>query len=200
MNKTEFLSRLKSALTGLPEEDIAERIEFYSEIIDDRIEEGMSEEEAVSKIGTIDEVKAQILSDIPFPKIIKDRIKPKRKLSAIEIVLIILGFPVWFPVIVSLITVALSLYVVVLSLIISLWAVFLSLAITTVAGIIIGVFYCTQKDYIRGVMLIGASLCIAGVSIFVYYGCLAATKGIIKLTKKAGIAIKSLFVGKEKTK
>ncbi|MBR3145084.1 MAG: DUF1700 domain-containing protein [Clostridia bacterium] len=200
MNKTEFLSRLKSALTGLPEEDIAERIEFYSEIIDDRIEEGMSEEEAISKIGTIDEVKAQILSDIPFPKIIKDRIKPKRKLSAIEIVLIILGFPVWFPVIVSLITVALSLYIVVLSLIISLWAVFLSLIITTVAGIIIGVFYCAQKDFIRGVMLIGASLSIAGVSIFVYYGCLAATKGIIKLTKKAGIAIKSLFVGKEKTK
>ena len=37
MSKQEFLSRLRQALSGLPEDDVAERIAFYSESIDDRM-------------------------------------------------------------------------------------------------------------------------------------------------------------------
>ena len=47
MNKEEFLSELRTKLSGLPQEDIEERISFYSEMIDDRMEDGISEEEAV---------------------------------------------------------------------------------------------------------------------------------------------------------
>ena len=48
MNKQEFLVQLRNALSGLPKDDIEERIEFYSEMIEDRIEEGLSEEEAIA--------------------------------------------------------------------------------------------------------------------------------------------------------
>ena len=48
MTKKEFLSSLRSKLQGLPPSDIDERISFYSEMIDDRMDEGKSEEEAVS--------------------------------------------------------------------------------------------------------------------------------------------------------
>ena len=47
MNKEEFLNALRSALAGLPQEDIEERLAFYSESIDDRVEdrvEGASKE------------------------------------------------------------------------------------------------------------------------------------------------------------
>ena len=44
MNKQEFLAGLRKGLSGLPQEDIEERLLFYSEMIDDRIEEGMEEE------------------------------------------------------------------------------------------------------------------------------------------------------------
>lgn len=47
MNKQEFLVKLRKGLSGLPKEDIEERLTFYSEMIDDRMEEGLSEEEAV---------------------------------------------------------------------------------------------------------------------------------------------------------
>ena len=40
MNKTEFLNELEARLKGLPKEDVEERLEFYSEAIDDRVEEG----------------------------------------------------------------------------------------------------------------------------------------------------------------
>jgi len=57
MNKNEFLATLRERLNGLPEEDIIKSIDFYGEMLDDRIEDGMSEEEAVSDLGNIDEIK-----------------------------------------------------------------------------------------------------------------------------------------------
>ena len=51
MNKSEFLGALRKGLHGLPQDDIEERLAFYGEMIDDRTEEGLSEEEAVSAVG-----------------------------------------------------------------------------------------------------------------------------------------------------
>ena len=45
MTKNEFISRLRARLSGLPKDEIRERLAFYGEMIDDRIEEGLSEEE-----------------------------------------------------------------------------------------------------------------------------------------------------------
>ena len=42
MTKKEFLSSLRSKLQGLPPSDIDERIGFYCEMIDDRMDEGKS--------------------------------------------------------------------------------------------------------------------------------------------------------------
>ena len=56
MDKQEFLKKLRQ---GLPAEDREERILFYTEMIDDRMEEGYSEEEAVASVGSLDEILAQ---------------------------------------------------------------------------------------------------------------------------------------------
>ena len=96
MLKQDFLSALREGLKGLPEKDIEERITFYGEMIDDRIEEGLSEEEAVNEIGTVDAVVQQIVAETPLTRIVGEKIKPKRKMRAWEIVLIVLGFPIWF--------------------------------------------------------------------------------------------------------
>ena len=56
MNKSEFLQQLKKELAGIPKEDREERLNFYSEMIDDRMEEGLSEEDAVRAVGTDDEL------------------------------------------------------------------------------------------------------------------------------------------------
>ena len=63
MTKREFLSRLNEGLSGLPQEDAAGRLAFYSEMIDDRIEDGLSEEEAVAGIGPVEKIVAQIIED-----------------------------------------------------------------------------------------------------------------------------------------
>ena len=66
MTKQEFLNKLGKGLSCLPQEDIEERLTFYSEMIDDRMEEGFSEEDAVLEIGDIDEIISQTIADIPI--------------------------------------------------------------------------------------------------------------------------------------
>ena len=88
MNKEKFLDELRNRLSGLPQEDIEERIAFYEEMIDDRMEDGVSEEEAVSRIGSVENIARQIMSEIPLTKLVQEKVKPKRNLRAWEIVLL----------------------------------------------------------------------------------------------------------------
>ena len=196
MNKLQFLKELRGALAGLPQEDIEERIAFYGEMIDDRMEEGLGEEEAVAGIGPVGEIRAQTVADISLPKLVTETVKPKRSLKAWEIVLIVLGFPVWLPLFIAAGAIVLSLYIVVWALIVSLWAVEVSLWASVIGGIAAAVVYLTQGAWTSAMMMLGAALAIGGGSIFLFFGCVAGSKGIIKLTKKIGVGIKSLFIRK----
>ena len=197
MNKSEFLAELREGLAGLPQDDVEERIAFYNEMIDDRMEEGITEDEAVGTIGGVDAIVSQTVADIPLAKLVKEKITSKRTLKAWEIVLICLGFPLWFPLLIAASAVAFSLYVVAWSLIISLWAIEVSFVASAVACLVASAANIIRWNTVFGVTLIGAAVFLAGLSILMFLGCIALSKGIIQLTKKAAIGIKSLFIKKE---
>lgn len=197
MSKQEFLEQLKKGLSGLPQADIEEQLNFYSEMIDDRIEEGFSEEDAVSEIGNINEIIQAVLADIPLSKLVKEKIKPKRKLRVWEIILLVLGMPLWLPVLIACFAVAFSLYIVLWSFIISLWAVETSLFASALGGFVSGVIFILNSNALTGFAIIGAGLVCVGIAIFFFFGCKFATKGCISLTKKIILAIKNLFINKE---
>ena len=96
----------------MPQDDIEERLAFYSEMIEDQMEDGLSEEDAVLAVGSIDEIVTQVVADIPLTKIAKERIKTKRRLSVGEIILLALGSPIWLSLGIAVFAVILSLYVV----------------------------------------------------------------------------------------
>ena len=198
MNKQEFLAQLCKGLSGLPHDDIEERLTFYSEMIEDRIEEGLSEEEAVSAVGSVQEIVSQVISEIPLAKIAKERIKPKRRLSAGEIVLLALGSPIWLSLSIAAFAVILSLYVSLWSVIISLWAVFVSLAACSIGGALAFIILTAGGNAASGIAMLAAGIVCAGFSIFMFYGCKAVTKGTLILTKKMAIWIKNCFMRKEK--
>ena len=200
MNKQEFLTALRNGLSGLPQEDINERIGFYSEMIDDRMEEGLPEEEAVAGIGPVDRTVSQIISDIPLTRLVKEKIRPKRSLRAWEIVLIVLGFPLWFPLLAAAGAVVLSLYVVLWALILTLWAVFAAFAACAAGGIALAVVWIVRGSVVPGIAMIGLGLFSAGIAIFLFFGCVGATKGTARLTKKILLGIKTLFIRKESAK
>lgn len=200
MNKQEFLTQMQKALSWLPQEDIEERIAFYSEIIDDHIEEGMSEEQAIAEIGSVQEVTTQIVAETPLPRLVKEKVKPKRALRIWEIILIVLGFPVWFPLIIAAGAVILSLYIVVWALVISLWAFDISILISALGGIAISIVYFINANITPAFMTLAIAMFIGGLSIFILFGCVAVSKSIIKLTWKGVIGIKYMFINKETRK
>ena len=198
MTKREFLAQLRKGLSGLPQDDIEERLTFYGEMIEDRKEEGLSEEEAVSAVGSAREIAAQVVAETPLAKIAKERIKPKRRLSAGEILLLALGSPLWLSLSIAAFTVILSLYISLWAVLISLWAVFVSFAACSIGGVLACVIFAVGGNSTSGVAVLAAGVVCAGISIFVFYGCKAATKGTLILTRKTAIWIKNCFRGKEK--
>ena len=95
MTKLEFLSELRARLSGVPEKELESSLDYYSEMIDDRIEDGMEEKDAVRAVGTPEEAANEVLAEIPLAKLVKNRVRPSRRLRAWEIVLLALGSPIW---------------------------------------------------------------------------------------------------------
>ena len=197
MSKQEFLAQLRKGLSGLPQDDIEGRLAFYSEMIEDRKEEGLSEDEAVAAVGSVDEIFAQVVAEIPLTKIAKERIKPKRRLSTGEIILLALGSPIWLSLGIAAFAVILSLYISLWAVIVSLWAVFTSLAACSIGGVLACAIFTVVGNGASGLAMLAAGIVCAGLAIFMFYGCKAATKGTLILAKKIAIWTKNCFIKKE---
>lgn len=94
MNKIEFLAAVSAKLDGLAPADVREQIGFLSEMIDDRMEEGITEAAAVAAVGAPDEVAARILADLPFATV-TDLPTPPKKRSVLRTVLLAVTSPIW---------------------------------------------------------------------------------------------------------
>ncbi|MBE6143106.1 MAG: DUF1700 domain-containing protein [Erysipelotrichaceae bacterium] len=191
MKKEEFLNKLRIKLSNLPKEDLEERINFYSEMIDDRIEDGFKEEEAINDIGTLDEVSRQVIANYPLKKLIKEKVTPKKKINIATIILLVLGSPIWLSLLIAVIVVLFSLYVVLASLLISLWAVFIALVAGGLGGIVLGVIYIFQGS---GALLLGGSIICLGLGILLFFGCKELTKLFMVFSKNIVVWIKNLFL------
>ena len=128
MTKQEFENKLKKRLRGLPIRDVEDQMSFYSEMIDDRMEDGLSEEEAVADIGTVEKIATQIIKGIALTRTQNAEPEKNNSLKLWEILFIILGSPLWISLLIAAFAVIISIYAVLWSLIVSLWAVFVSLA------------------------------------------------------------------------
>lgn len=195
MDKREFLGQLREGLSGLPPKDIEERLTFYSEMIEDGMEEGLSEAEAVAAVGSVQEIVAQVLADTPPVKAVKA--EPKRQIKAWEIVLLVLGSPIWLSLGIAVFAVILSLYISLWAVVIALWAVFGALVGCAVGGVASGVGFVYSGNTLPGIAMLGAALVCAGFAIFMFLGCKAATKGALLLAKKMVLGVKKCFRKKE---
>ena len=201
MTKAQFLEALKAKLSFLPFEELEDQLEFYGEMIDDRMDDGLSEEEAILAAGSIDEIAFRLMNerdtedestdvDEPF-------ITPKRSLKTWETVLLITGAPLWIPLLIAAVMVVFSLYVVFWSAIIALWSVFVSLVGCTVGGTVVGLSAMIGGNMTAGLASLGIGFFCAGASILIFFGCREATRGTIILTRKIFTSIKKKFSKKE---
>ena len=185
MNKQEYLSAIRVRIPKMPTEDMERFIAYYSEMIDDRMEDGMTEEEAVAMMDTPDDAVDQILEDTPLSKIVKQKIKPTHRLRAWEIVLIVLltaGILV------------LSMLVVVFSLLITFYAVVISAAVAGIAGVLAVVPFLMISNVPAAVFMLGCGFAGVGLTILFFVAVKPVTVGFWNLCKAAVSGIKRKFV------
>ena len=121
MTRDEFLGRLGELLACLPAEQVEETKAFYAEAIADRMEDGMSEEEAVAAMGTPGEVAEATLDDLPaVPRAIA---RTRRRSTTLLWVLTIVGSPVWVPLLAAFAAVAVTVYICIWLLALCVWIV-----------------------------------------------------------------------------
>lgn len=184
MKKEQFLWELRKRLADLPYSDRKKSLDYYSEMIDDRIEDGLSEEAAVKRIGSPALIAEQILKDTPITTLARGRMRGSR--SALATTLIIIGSPIWialfaalFSVFIAVFAVLISLVAVCFSLILSLWAAEAGFAVGGVAGLIGFPISLMTGDFIFSLFLIGAALILCALTIFFYYAAIYGTKGLL---------------------
>ncbi|MBP5180170.1 MAG: DUF1700 domain-containing protein [Clostridiales bacterium] len=197
MNKEVFLDELRKKLSGLPQSDIEERVSFYSEMIDDRVEDGMTEEDAIAQIGSVDQVVDTIMSEIPLSKLVKQKVNTKKEMPVWAIVLLVIGFPVWFPIIISFLSVIFSLYLTVWIIVITFYIVDFSFALASIACLVAIFFALIKGEFLFAVAALGGSLVLGALAVLLFFGCNYMVKGVVYVTRKMLLGIKSLFIGKE---
>lgn len=196
MTKTEFLDELRKRLSGLPQSDLEERLLYFREMIDDRMEDGLTEEEAVSGIGSVDEIVDQIAEEIPLSKLVKESAKRKGSPKAWEIVLLVLGAPLWLPLILAAFAVCLSLYAAAWALVLGLWASAIGLAAGAVAGLVVAAGCLVNREPVNALFTLGAAILCAGLAILLCCGCIWLTRGSVRMTKKMILGMKAMLMGK----
>jgi uncharacterized membrane protein len=126
MTKKEFLKILENELQSRNYPEIKSLLDFYEELIEDKIESGMKEKEVISEIGNVQTIIKNISAD---QKVIEAKRKPtlSNGLKALFAVLGIFSLPLLIP-----------LGIVMLSLVIALIAILIALIIVFAAGILSG--------------------------------------------------------------
>ena len=194
MSKEQFLKELKNRLSGLPKDDLEDRISFYREAIDDRIEEGKTEEEAVNDLGTIDEIVNEIAKDYPLGKLVKEKVRPHRSLTAWEIIIIILGFPLWFPLLTVFFVLCFVFYLLIWVLVIVTYVIETALIVASVGSLVAFFIYLFNGGF--SITALGSSLMCLGAAMLFVFACIGATKLSIKLAKAIFTGIKKSFMKK----
>ena len=192
MNKQDFLAALRGFLNDLPAEDIRRSLDFYAEMIDDHMEEGMTEEDAVAAVGSAEQIASQIRGDAgAAPR------KPKRKVKPWSLALILLGLPLWLPLLLAAASVIISIYVSIWAVIISLYATAVALGISSIVIFLMPLLYIPTGNVAGACLVLGAALVLTGITILFFVGLNLITKGVVWLTKKLFTWIKHMLTRKE---
>ncbi len=176
MTKNEFLSALEEHIRA--REDCSNIIQYYSEMIDDRVDDGMSEEDAVRAMGSIDGICREYpVEENKYSKCdknIREKDAPNEKSNmnpviktVLTVFYVILAIAVW-------------------TFIVSLWIVVVSLCICAVA-MLVASFPAFVYSIGKGFIMLGCSLILFGISIISEQG----MKVLSDYTKKGMKYLKS---------
>ena len=135
MSKEEFLGSLNRLLKSLGKSEREKSLSYYNEIIDDYMEDGYTEEQAVEQIGNPGLIAQEILEEQQSQM----KAPMSRGTKVLVAVLLVLGFPLWGSLMLAGFCIVLSAVLLVLSAYIVIWCIPLCTGAASVAGLILSV-------------------------------------------------------------
>lgn len=132
--------------------------------------------------------------ETPLPKLVKAKVSPNRALAAWEIILLILGAPLWLPLLISVVIVALTLYFLTCVIVAVLYLIEVLLAECALLGISSFPAYLLTGNWPKAGVAIGMGLICAGLAILWFSGSSRAAEGMLTLSKRMIRRIKSRFI------
>jgi len=191
MNKAEFLAEIRRKIQGLPQSDIEKFLDYYAEMIDDYTEDGHTEEEAI---------REQILKETPLPRLVQEKVRPTRALRAGEIILLLLGSPLWVPMVLAVLALFFGAYVLLWAAVAVLYAIDLSAFACGAAGVFSILPFALSGNLLQGIFLLGIGLIGIGVGLLFLFVCNKVAVLILRSSKWLLLRVKHAFVGKGEQK
>ena len=194
MSKEEFLGSLNRLLKSLGKSEREKSLSYYNEIIDDYMEDGYTEEEAVGQIGSPGQIAQEILEEQQTQM----KTPMSRGMKGLIAVLLVLGFPLWGSLVLAGLLV-LSAYIVI-------WCIPICTGAVSVAGLILsvvsmgGAAVIIFQNSAAGVIQLGVGMSSAG--IFILAGLLTWILGkyFVKVTVRFSKWLAGIITGMRRKK
>ena len=205
MTKDEFLAALTHRLGYLPYGEVKKTVDFYREAIADRMEDGMTETEAVAALGDLDEIVREIEMNLPLSTVVKTRVDDARERArekkeaegggtrAFKILFLLLTCPIWGSLLIAGFAVALGLLV-------TLFSIVFALAVTAVALIASGLamaviaFIVPYPGMAPRLMLSGIGLVMAALGCVFVFAAMVTEKAVSGSLRFTGKTVKKAIL------
>lgn len=199
MTRAQFILELTERLDKLSEKDREKALEYYLELIDDRIDDGIPEEEAVAAVGSLDEIAEQTSGDFSVSVPAKPALTERTHKRWIT-VLLIAGFPVWFSLLAAAFAIIISFCAGIFSVVVSLFATSVAAGVCAPAALLLGIQTLVSQGFAAALVYWGIALVCAGLAVFLWIGGHYTVKGSIRIAKGSWLWIQSSFLQKEDAK
>ena len=191
MNKTQFCALLENKLKPyLSPKEMYKTLNFFEEMIDDRIDEGLSEEEAVSQLGDINIIVDQILDEHNIEKKqtkLVWRFVPRKIPTELGFIITVLLLPVW----ITIFALGASLFTVILSIIFRIVLTIIAIFIGGILLILKSPFYLIYERNISYFLdTLGFGFVNTGIGLIGIYWLLKTHKK----SRRDGVSIRTIFV------
>lgn len=187
MNKSEFITSLNDLLFPISNNERKKFIAYYEEMIEDYKENGLTEEESIAKIGSPEAIADNILGE-------QDTVSIKLPLrnKMLIIALLILGFPLWGSILLSVVLFILSLYIVI-------WCVPFTTGVSCISFFAVGLVSIVGSPFVMssvlaiGILQLGLGITSIGIAILSGLATVFLFKKFILITKKITFTVINIF-------
>lgn len=188
MNKKEFLKKMDYYLLVINDEERYRFVGYYEEMIEDYLENGLSEEEAIEKIGDPKQITKKILEE---NEEMSFKITPNN--STLKIIFVIALFPIWG-------SLLLTFYVILGVVPLVILSSGLATAVIACVSILGCPFVMIHYNIPAGIMQLGVGIICIGITLLLYKTFIVIWAKILLLVKKTNRKVVMVLKGEKEWK